>query len=82
MDLQKIVCTKITMKLYVNHLASGGDIDLLDEVVDNGQGEDDRDEEWHCKHYREYRTRNIQAGNVDTDIVNGSMIFLLKFGNL
>ena len=47
-----------------NYLAGCGDIDLLDEVVDNGQREDDRDEEWHRKDYCEDRTRNIQAGNV------------------
>ena len=32
------------------HLTGRGDIYLLDNVVDNGKGKDDSNEEGHCKH--------------------------------
>ena len=41
------------------YLTSSGDVDLLDQVVDNGEWEDDGDEERHCKDYCEDRPSDI-----------------------
>ena len=43
----------------MTHLTSSGNIDLLNNVVDNGEGKDDSNEEGHCKHNCEDRASDI-----------------------